>query len=308
MSRLPVVALAIVLTCLLGTTLSAAACGTQSAKQSAQNDSERTQVKPLKGSAEDYQRARFDDPTRITNRWLPLKPGTKRVYEGSAFEEEEKRRSTRRVVSIVTDLTKEIDGVRTLVVWERDYTAGLLGETEIAFFAQDNAGHVWLLGEAPFEYVNGKFDEAPVWIGGLRGARAGIAMQAQPRLGTPRYSQGFSPPPVDFTDRAKVYKTDQQTCTPVDCYKNVLVTEESAPEDPGAFQLKYYAPGVGNVRVGWRGANEEEKEELALVSFAHLSPQALAKVRKEAVELDERTYKRSKIYRQLHPVEPLGDS
>ena len=59
----------------------------------------------------------------------------------------------RRVVSTVTDLSKWIDGVRTLVIWEKDYTAGKLGESEIAFFAQDKAGNVWLLGEYPEEFT-----------------------------------------------------------------------------------------------------------------------------------------------------------
>ena len=41
--------------------LSAAACGTQSARQSAQDGPERTQAEaPLTGSAEDFERARFD--------------------------------------------------------------------------------------------------------------------------------------------------------------------------------------------------------------------------------------------------------
>ncbi len=37
----------------------------------------------------------------------------------------------------------------------------------------------------------------------------------------------------------------------------------------------------------------------------HLSPEALAKVRRGAMELDRRAYKRSKVYRQTPPVEPL---
>ena len=41
---------------------------------------------------------------------------------------------------------------------------------------------------------------------------------------------------------------------------------------PGAYQLKYYAPGVGDVRVGWRGPEEEEKEGLELVKDVRLSP------------------------------------
>jgi hypothetical protein len=280
--------------------LSAAACGAPSA--STEYGSEHTQTAPLTGSAKDFKRARFDHPTHIDNRWLPLKPGTQFVYEGSAIVDE-KGRQPRREVTTVTDLTKVIDGVRTLVISDRDYTAGQLSEPELAFFAQDNAGNVWLVGEYPEEYEDGKFDKAPAWISGQKGARAGITMLAEPRRGVPDYAQGFAPPPIDFTDRARVYKIGQKTCVPVDCYKNVLVTEEFNPDEPGAFQLKYYASGVGNVRVGWRGEKEEEKETLELVDLNHLSPEALAKVQKKALQMDRRAYERSEAYRQTPPAE-----
>jgi hypothetical protein len=280
--------------------LSAAACGAPNA--STEDGSEHTQTAPLTGSAKDFERARFDHPTHIDNRWLPLTPGTQFVYEGSAIVDEEGRQP-RREVTTVTDLSKVIDGVRTLVISDRDYTAGQLSEPELAFFAQDNAGNVWLVGEYPEEYEDGKFDKAPAWISGQKGARAGITMLAEPRRDVPGYAQGYAPPPIEFTDRARVYKTDQQTCVPVDCYKNVLVTEEFNPDEPGANQLKYYAPGVGNVRVGWRGEKEEEKETLELVDYQHLSQQALAKVRRDALEMDKRAYERSEVYRETPPAE-----
>jgi hypothetical protein len=288
-----------------------AACGTESANRSAQNgsertQSERTQAEPLTGSAEDFERAQFDDPTQIDNKWLPMRPGTQIVYEGSAIVDEEGRQP-RRVVTTVTDLTKVIDGVRTLVIWERDFTAGQLNEPEIAFFAQDNSGNVWLVGEYPEEYVNGKFDKAPAWISSQKGARAGISMPAEPRLGAPDYAQGYAPPPVDFDDRARVYKVSQKTCVPVDCYENVLVTEEFNPSEPGAYQLKYYAPGVGNIRVGWRGEKEEERETLERIEFQRLSPEAMAKARREAMEMDRRAYERSEVYRDTSPAEPLQE-
>ena len=124
---------------------------------------DRADAKPapsLTGSASDFKRAQFDNSTSITNRWMPLKPGTQRIYEGSAILEGEKSRSARRVVSTVTDVGKPIAGVQTLVILEKDYTAGQLGEVSLSFFAQDNAGNVWLLGEYPEEYENGKFADA----------------------------------------------------------------------------------------------------------------------------------------------------
>ena len=58
--------------------LSAAACGAQSGSK--EGGSEHTQTGPLTGSAEDFDRDQFDDPTHIDNRWLPLTPGTQLVY------------------------------------------------------------------------------------------------------------------------------------------------------------------------------------------------------------------------------------
>jgi len=267
----------------------------------------RTQSKGLTGSAKDFERAKFDKSSPyITNQWLPLKPGSQLTYKGSAIPEGEKTRVKRRVVSTVTDLSKWIDGVRTLVIWERDYTAGTLGESEIAFFAQDKAGNVWLLGEYPEEYENRKFVDAPTWISGQKGAHAGIAMLANPKVGSPDYAQGFAPPPVEFIDRARVYKKGQKTCVPVKCYENVLVIEEFEKGVPGVFHLKYYAPKVGLVKVGWRGANEEEKETLALVKRQQLSSKELANARKAALKLDNRAYKRSgDVYGKTPKAKPL---
>jgi hypothetical protein len=67
------------------------------------------------------------------------------VFEGSAIDDGE--RISRRVVSTVTDLSKEINGLDTIVVWERDYSEGELVEAELAFFAQDDYGNVWHMGE-----------------------------------------------------------------------------------------------------------------------------------------------------------------
>ena len=71
-------------------------------------------------------------------------------------------------------------------------------------------------------------------------------------------------PPINWVDRGRVYKVGQKSCVPVDCYHEVLVIEEFERNKPGAYQLKYYAPGVGDIRVGWRGPEEEEKEELGV--------------------------------------------
>lgn len=260
------------------------------------------QDRPTSGrDFEDFDPKRFDRSTQIDNEWFPLKPGTQYVWEGATVEDGES--VPHRVVFTVTDLTKVIAGVRAVVAHDQDYSAGELQETEIVFFAQDKDGTVWHLGQYPEEHEDGKFVKAPAWIHGFEGARAGIVMKAEPRLGTPSYSQGWAPS-VDWTDRGQVYQVGQKTCVPLDCYEDVLVIDETARSEPDAHQLKYYARGVGNVRVGWRGEGEKTKETLELVKVVQLGPEALAEARAKALELEKRAYKISKnVYAHTPPAE-----
>lgn len=249
---------------------------------------------------EDFDPDDFDRSVEVDNRWLPLEPGTQWIYTGSTLEG--KRRVGHRLISSVTDLTKVIGGVRSVVVWERDYGGGRLVEAELAFFAQDDAGTVWHLGEYPEEYERGRFVDAPAWIHGVKRARAGIAMRARPRLGTPSYAQGFGPE-VDWFDRAKVFRMRVRTCVPAGCYRNVLVTDEFSRTEPGAHQLKYYAPGVGNVRVGWRGADPDQ-ETLVLARVRRLRPGGVATARRAALKLERHAYQVSKdVYGRTPPLE-----
>jgi hypothetical protein len=286
--------------------LSAAACTGKPAREAeAEPRPTRTDVVAGPGatSAEDFAR-NFSDAAQEPNEWLPLTPGTRFFFKGSSIDEGE--RIGHAVDVIVTDLTKVIAGVRTTVLWERDYTEGELEEAEIAFFAQDDDGNVWHLGEYPEEYDKGKIVKTPAWLAGLDGAKAGIAMMAEPQVGTPDYAQGYAPPPINWADRARVYQTDQRTCVPVDCYKNALITEEFELAKPGSFQLKYYASGVGNVRVGWRGKNEKEREVLFLVDYEHLSPEEMAKARASALKQEARAYELlDALYGQTEPAQAL---
>jgi hypothetical protein len=276
--------------------LSVSACGSQSSPKAMPGP----EAAPAEITARDFDRTNFDRSTVIDNEWFPLRPGTQLVTEGSTLEDG--KRVAHRLVFTVTDLTKVIAGVRTLVIWDRDYSAGQLVETELAFFAQDKAGNVWELGEHPEAYEEGKLVESPTWIHRVKGARAGLSMKAEPRPGASSYSLGWGPA-VGFNDRAKVRKVGRRMCVPLRCYEDVLVVAEFNPDEPGRYQLKYYARGVGNVRVGWEGAKDTSKETLALVKVVRLSPAALMKVRAEALKLEKNAYKISKeVYGRTPPA------
>lgn len=249
-----------------------------------------------------FDASRFAQSIPIVNEWMPLKPGTRFVYEGTTIEDDGTA-VPHRVVITVTDLTKVIGGVRAAVTWDLDYSDGELVEAELAFFAQDTTGTVWRMGEYPEEYDGGKFVAASPWIHGFEQAQAGIMMQAKPQPGTPSYAQGWGPA-VNWTDRAQVDQIGQKTCVPLRCYEDVLIIAETSASEVDAQQLKYFARGVGNVRVGWRGAGEKTKETLELVRIEQLSAAELSAVRDKALALERSAYQRSKsVYGRTPPVE-----
>jgi hypothetical protein len=237
--------------------------------------------------AEGLDATTFTDAATVDNRWFPLVPGTHMEWDGHALDGTDEL--TRHVEFTVTDLIKEIAGVPTVVIYELDYPDGELEEAELSFFAQDDAGNVWHLGEYPEEYEEGELVKHPAWIAGAQGALAGIHMPADPALDTPSYAQGWGPK-VGWDDRGDTYAVGEHTCADVDCYDGVLVAKEFSRSEPGAFQLKYYAAGVGNVRVGWGGPNEEEHEVLVLTDLEQLDEAALARVRSKALEQEARAY------------------
>ena len=269
-----------------------AACG---AKDTAGTSTSRTATGPPPAASApaapardgDFDPSNFSHPTIIDNQWSPLRPGMQYVFEGTANRGHGRRRH--RVITTITDLTKVIDGVRTVVIWERDINGGRLLEGELAFQAQDDDGNVWNLGEYPEEYAGGRVEGAPdTWIAGVRGARSGIMMRAAPRPGTPSYRQGFAPA-IEFADRAEVLRTGLRQCVPIRCFKDVLVTDETNPNEPAdGHQRKFYAPGIGPIRAAPIGGRE--REVLEHTRITRLDATALASVRRSALRLDRRGY------------------
>jgi hypothetical protein len=250
-----------------------------------------------------YDPAKFSDASRIDNPFLPMVPGTQMTYQGRATTGG--RREGHRIVITVSDLTKVVYGVRTLVVWDQDLDGPRLAEQEISFFAQDDARNIWALGEYPEEYEGGRFATPSVWIVGQAGARPGLHFPGSPRPGTPAYSQGFAPK-IGWGDIARVVSTGQSVCVPAGCYRDVLTTDETNPLERGdGHQRKYYAPGVGNVQVE-PGPGDKDREVMHLVAVRRLSPAAMVQVRRHVRALDRRAYRVARpVYGALPALERL---
>jgi hypothetical protein len=69
---------------------------------------------------------RFSAPLAVDNPMFPLVAGTQFVYRGTIVEGGASKRHS--VVFTVTDLSKMVDHVRTVVAWDRDFLEGRLQE------------------------------------------------------------------------------------------------------------------------------------------------------------------------------------
>lgn len=169
----------------------------------------------------------------VDNPWLALAPGSRWRYR---VIDQAGRAGT--VTVTVTGDVREVAGVPTTVVREvvRDARGALVEETD-SWFAQDDAGNVWLLGED--DGGDGS------WEAGVGGAEAGIAMPAVPRTGD-GFERAHAPGVAE--DRTRVLGTDAQVAAPAGRWTEVVHTEETTPREPGRVVESFHARGVGLVR------------------------------------------------------------
>jgi hypothetical protein len=227
-------------------------------------------------AAGDFSPKLFDKPTQPTNQFMPLKPGTQWVREGSVNVGT--RRLPHQVVTTVTDVSKQVDGVRTVAVMDQDTNGGQVAEQSIDWMAADTQGNVWYLGSYTESYEGGQFVTASdAWLAGVNGAKPGILMLTDPQTGTPAYLED-SVPGIE-APMARVIKTGQSQCVPFKCYKNALVVQEGS-------EYKSYAPGVGQIQTepqSTGGKHEVEK----LVNLRQLTPGGLKQISDLTLKLDK---------------------
>ena len=177
----------------------------------------------------------------IDNPYLPLRPGTRWVYEGRTDEGLE-----RKVVE-VTDRTRVLMGVTCVEVHDTVAVDGRVVEDTLDWFAEDRDGTVWYFGEQTRKVGEaGRSTPAGSWEAGVKGAQPGIAMPADPRLASRAYRQEYLPREAE--DMARVVGVSEELAVPFGSYVQVLVTREWSPLEPGVAEHKHYAPGIGLIR------------------------------------------------------------
>ncbi len=175
----------------------------------------------------------------IDHPYLPLEPGTIWEYEAVGSG------GTERIVVTVTDQTKVVDGVTATVVHDRVTTSGgQLVEDTYDWFAQDETGNVWYLGEATKSYDGDRVSAAGSWEAGVDGARAGLVMPAEPTVGTAYHQEYLK---GEAEDRGKIIALDESVTGPTGAYDDTVKTADTTPLEPEILEHKWYARGVGFV-------------------------------------------------------------
>jgi hypothetical protein len=148
-------------------------------------------------------------------------------------------------VTILND-TMTVDGVKVGVLEERETKDGKLVEVSRNFFGTDkNTGDVYYFGEDVDNYKDGKIiDHESAWRAGEKGARFGLMIPGNPKVGD-RFYQEIAPKVA--MDRVEIVSTDETVKTPAGTFEHCLHLKETTPLE-GDVSHKWYAPGVGMVK------------------------------------------------------------
>src|SRR6266498_4081689 len=187
-----------------------------------------------------FDKSNFQDSLKIDNKYFSLKPGAIMIYNGT----DEEGKSMRDTVTVTND-TKEIQGVTTRVVNDTVWVEGKLTETTNDWYAQDDKGNVWYMGEDTTDFTNKKNPKEGSWESGVKGARGGLIMQAEPKIGS-TYDQEFAKNVAE--DKATVLSFNNNVTVPYGSFSNVLKTKEFSALEPDVVEQKYYAANVGDIK------------------------------------------------------------
>lgn len=171
------------------------------------------------------------------NRFFILEPGYQLAFQGK-----EGRKTVDLVITVLNE-TKQVAGVETRIVEERESVDGELVEVSRNYFAVGaTTKTVYYFGEDVDIYRNGKVtSHEGAWLAGVAGAQHGIAMPAENKVGD-RYYQEQAPKVA--LDRAETVSVTETVKTPAGAFENCLKVKETTPLERGVG-YKIYAPEVG---------------------------------------------------------------
>lgn len=177
------------------------------------------------------------------NGYFVLEPGFQLVLEGGGTKVE---------INIL-DETKQIDGITTRVVEEKEWKDGELYEIARNYFAIcEGTKDVFYFGEDVDFYEDGKVVKHDgTWLHGKDGAKAGIIMPGTPKLGQ-KYYQEVAPGVA--MDRGEIVSLDETCKTPAGTFSKCMKVKELSSLDFWTSlmfweaEYKMHVPKIGLVQ------------------------------------------------------------
>ncbi len=219
-----------------------------------------------------FDSSNFSNPTNVDHPYFPLVRGRSLTYLGVKEEDGESVVEWNTVY--VTKTTRTVFGIDTVVVRDTAYEGDLVVEFTDDWYAQDDDGNVWYMGEFA---TNREYDDdgnligtnnEGSWEAGVDGALPGYIMPAVPFVDFNYYQEYY----LGEAEDEAVFKEfgvalSQSYGDFIDVWK---ILELSALA-PGAEEFKYFAPGLGLVRVD--EAIDEFGEPEFIVELVSVTPE-----------------------------------
>jgi hypothetical protein len=194
-----------------------------------------------------FSSSNFHRPTTISNTYFPLVTGTRFTYKGNLKKQDQVN------VLNVTRNTPTIDGILTVEVRDQVSLSGTLIEDTLDWFAQDDQGNVWYMGEFATQVPAGTHTGS--WTAGINGAQPGYIMEAAPKVGD-TYCQENAPGIAQ--DAAQVLSVTASRSVPFGTFTgNVLQTKDYSLIEVHS-ENKFYGPSVGLLEaIAINGGSED---------------------------------------------------
>lgn len=212
----------------------------------------------ISGEQQEFRLPALPPPTEfasaVDHPSFPLHPGARWVYRARTSDGVETIRVS------VERAPRVVAGITATVVRDRAFVDGVLTEDTHDWYAQDRAGNVWYLGEATVSYEPGAApDHTGSWETGVDGARAGLLLPADPKVGD-RYQQEYRRGVAE--DRGEILALDATGQVPWGSFTHAIRTRDTTPLEPDLVEFKYYVSGVGVV------LEEEDEDRLELIAYS----------------------------------------